>query len=75
MIKLISETDYFNGCSSIRSVEKFTTRQKARAALAQVLRQVRHDLCVVVLRDGPECYLITNTMGERIFERVVRVQS
>lgn len=75
MIKFVSETDYFNGCNSIRRVENFSTRKGARGALAQVLRQVRHDLSVVVLRDGPECYMITNTMGARVFERVVRVQS
>jgi len=34
MIKFISETDYFNGCASIRSVEKFSTRLQARRARA-----------------------------------------
>lgn len=75
MPKLISETDYFNGCPSSRQVQSFRTREEARKACAAIIRSARKSLDIAVIRDRAETFFITNVQGERVFERTVRVQS
>lgn len=71
--KLISTTVYFNGCDPIHRVQKFPSLTQARIALADILRQARHDLNVVILRDERAAYTFTNAQGPRVFERTLRI--
>jgi hypothetical protein len=70
---LVSHTIYHNGCAPLTRGVKFATRGQARRALADVLRQVRRDLSVVLIKDGPEAYYLTNASGTCIFERSLRI--
>jgi len=67
MIKFISEPTILMAALLFAALKSFQNVCR-RVGLAQVLRQVRQDLSVVVLRAGPECYMITNTTGNRVFE-------
>jgi hypothetical protein len=72
MATLLSHTIYAQSAPLIRSAP-YRSHQAARSALASILRQVRSDLSIVVIKEGHEAYLFTNTLGPMVFERTLRI--